>query len=221
MQRKPRNAFTLIEMMVVITIIVILVALLFPAISVVEERANKTKCLNNCKQIAVAAQTLFGELGEKLPYRGDDDQQWGVAADTLLPYVKYVEDVFDCPANPGINTAAWADAPKKKQCLMASGRYTDYEINAFLCSAKWTEYRRQGMITDYSLAAYAYDFPYQPNPDGSTGYEPDKDRAHRGGVNCAYLDGHAAWLADKDMGLLGSHPLSEYFFHKGHDMWHL
>lgn len=219
MQQKPRNAFTLIEMMVVITIIVILVALLFPAISVVEERANKTKCLNNCKQIAVAAQTMMGELVEKLPYR-DDPMAWGQGADSLLPYVKYVEEVFDCPANPGINTASWASPEEKMQCLMASGRYTDYELNGFLCSSSNNMWRRQSMITDYSLAAFAYDYPYNPNKSSS--YDPDKDRAHRGGVNCAYLDGHATWLADKDMGLVGwAFPDADKFFHKGHDFWHM
>ena len=197
MRQKLHNAFTLIEMMVVITIIVILVALLFPALRVVEERANKTKCLNNCKQIAVAAQTLFGELGDKLPYRSDW-MKWGEAADSLLPYVKFVEDVFDCPANPGNQ-----DYP---DCKMASGRFTDYEINGLLCTYGKVLWRQQNMINDYSLAAYAYDYRYTPADN----------RSHEGGVNCAYLDGHAAWLKNEDMHLEGG---PECFYNKGHDFW--
>ena len=76
------------------------------------------------------------------------------------------------------------------------------------------------MINDYSLAAFAYDYPYEPN--AKSGYIPDKDRAHPGGVNCAYLDGHAAWLPDKDMGLINyAYPEAEKFFTKGHDLWHM
>lgn len=197
MQKDVKNAFTLIELMVVITIIVILIALLFPAIRVVEERADKIKCLNNCRQIAVAAQTLFGELGDKLPYRSDW-MKWGNAADGLLPYVKYVEDVFDCPANPGNQDY--------ENCLMASGRYTDYEINGLLCTYGTELSRSQNMINDYSVAAYAYDYPYNPSDNQS----------HEGGVNCAYLDGHAAWLRNEDMHLEGG---TECFYNKGHDFW--
>ena len=50
-----RVAFTLIELLVVIAIIAILVAILFPAIAIVEERAHKAKCLSNTRQIAQAA----------------------------------------------------------------------------------------------------------------------------------------------------------------------
>lgn len=213
MQQKPHNGFTLIEMMVVITIIIILIALLFPALRIVEERADKTKCLSNCKQIAVAAQTMMGELGEKLPRR-EKAMYWGQGADSLLPYVKYVEEVFDCPANPGNGTAPFLIAEEKNQCLMASGRYTDYEVNGFLCEVPDYEWRRQSMINDYSLAAFAYDYPYRPTYGD--------DRAHHGGINCAYLDGHAGWISDEQMGALPPATTDEStFYNKGHDLWHL
>lgn len=201
MNRRVIGAFTLIELLMVIAVISMLIALLFPVLSTVEEKANRAKCQSNLHQIGVAAIQQFGDLGDKLPNR--DGANYGFAAEQLMPYVKNIKEVFDCPSKP-----RW----KREHYLMSNHNfYVEYEFNKYLCSTN--PMKRQSGIFDYSITAYAYDILYDlPSPPVST--------PHGDGVNVAYLDGHSAWLPCSEHGIdYSKNPPDETtnsFLKKGH-----
>ena len=73
------GAFTLIELLIVIGIIVLLIAVVIPVLSRARERARVSVCASNLKQIGIGiASYATDSVGERIPpfYNGLKDKDW-------------------------------------------------------------------------------------------------------------------------------------------------
>jgi len=91
--RSERAGFTLVELLVVITIIGILIALLLPAVQAAREAARGAQCNNHLKQIALALHNYHATHGV-FPFgsnnrENDEDRrtEWSWSA-VILPYIE-------------------------------------------------------------------------------------------------------------------------------------
>lgn len=103
---EPDMGFTLIELLIVIAIIAILAAILFPVFAQAREKARQTVCVSNMKQVGTGLLQYLQDYDETYPCGAQ--QQPNVAGYTgnggcgwlgqVYPYVKTIA-AFQCPSD--------------------------------------------------------------------------------------------------------------------------
>jgi prepilin-type N-terminal cleavage/methylation domain-containing protein/prepilin-type processing-associated H-X9-DG protein len=142
--KSRHRAFTLVELLVVISIIGILVALLLPAVQAARETARRAQCTNNLKQIGLALHEYEGTHRTLPPgyvsnFRDDGSDTgpgWGWAA-MFLPQVEQ-KPLFD-----SLNFSLPIESPSN-----LTGRLPT--IEAYLCPSDSVKPTWWAMVRDQS-----------------------------------------------------------------------
>ena len=91
--RQCRNAFTLVELLVVIAVISVLASLLLPALARARNKARAVTCLNNERQLGLASQIYTDEFNDRLPYNlGSDEIRKSVAQSQVVNWCSTILD---------------------------------------------------------------------------------------------------------------------------------
>lgn len=159
---KPGHGFTLVEMLVVIGIIAVLAAILFPVYNSARAKARETSCLSNLKQIGTAVEAYAQDTGGFLPLANNrPGEQGGYGMATVLKSYTQSTEIFRCPA----------DADNMWQ---TQGTSYDYA---------------QGML-NLGMPLQRRDLPFGVQPSKCPLAGDFEDDWHTGGPNVLFVDGH-------------------------------
>ena len=215
------RAFTLVEILVVIAIVVILAALLFPAFNRARAGARRASCASNLKQLGLAF-TLYAQDYRTYPKIDILNEELHCEAwpYKIYPYIKS-EAVFECPAFPyGKFVRSNGACPTTDSSIEGHPQFFlgSYDVN--LPSASFTTSELGGpQMAIYGYQSVTFNPRRYTRPsttillldgDGyfvSPAYEAKFPTTaeemryhginlhHEGGANVAFADGHVKWMS--------------------------
>jgi prepilin-type N-terminal cleavage/methylation domain-containing protein len=143
--KRERRAFTLIELLVVIAIIAVLIALLLPAVQAAREAARRAQCVNNLKQLGLAAQNYIS-ANNVFPPQSSFPSQGNTV---LLGYNWYYAIFPQLEQNAIFNSVNFSVSPAS--AVQYSAAIT--KVSALLCPSESANLQLYTSTTLFTLAS--------------------------------------------------------------------
>jgi prepilin-type N-terminal cleavage/methylation domain-containing protein/prepilin-type processing-associated H-X9-DG protein len=147
-QKSASAGFTLVELLVVITIIGILIALLLPAVQAAREAARRSQCCNNLKQIGVAMLNFENSNGQLPSAAG----RWNKAGNSWLGHTALLQIL------PFIEQGALAESfkPDVRWCDPPNAILIAHNISIYCCPSDNASTRKAVYRPDYAYGRSSY-----------------------------------------------------------------
>jgi prepilin-type N-terminal cleavage/methylation domain-containing protein len=152
--RSKSTGFTLIELLVVIAIIAILAAMLLPALSAAKEKAQRTYCLNNMKQLGLALNMYVNDNNDFMPW-----PNWGNDGSPCPPgwlYAGNPNSPVDMDHNYTVSASMWATGRVANLKTSVYWQFTPTP-DVFMCPVDVQKYVGSGQYwtgRDQKLSSY-------------------------------------------------------------------
>ncbi len=211
LRRRVWVALTLVELLVVLAIVSLLAALLFPALAKAREQSRKAVCAFNLRQIGVALMMYVQDCDEAFPNDGNPYLWWGRYWRWLLmPYLGLLQKHSGNPLMatsgvPGILLCPSDDVAPKKWDSTSYGYSAAFYHSPEQIEQMTTEdlYKRDPCnyphpnVTQY-LAQVRYPSRKAVFAEWLSNHEPvENDKGWwdwEGGGNYLFVDGHVKYL---------------------------
>jgi prepilin-type N-terminal cleavage/methylation domain-containing protein len=182
--RRARG-FTLIETIVVIAMIAILAAMLFPIFARSRESARAVQCANNLSEIGLALQMYAEDWRGRYPPQEDD----------LAPIARRMGEVdsFRCPS------ARYSGLTKRNMEQLAKAEHREYlgprSARPSTYSEQWTAVIADGVLLG---SDYYYRAGLTNEAPGNTVLAAEREASHSDGGHVLYASGRVKLLSEAE-----------------------
>jgi prepilin-type processing-associated H-X9-DG protein/prepilin-type N-terminal cleavage/methylation domain-containing protein len=211
---KNRSGFTLVEILVIISVIAILAAILFPVFSAAKDKAKQIACLSNMNQIGLATILYEQDYDDQIFFRTVSANSVGrtrvrnptYMSRTVNPSLYYGELWYNLLTPYDKSTKIWAcpsDASPTQSPDSAGIAVIarSYIITSAIEDLPETQVESPSMLIVVTEKKSAAGDTWLDEMDGDMLPQQAQPSAmnvpanrHEGGMNSSFFDGHAKWL---------------------------